>query len=112
LENFDMIVIEQYSEIQIVQVGVDEWGEPILEERRVEGRREVDVPDVITPEEAIAREAATAPARQRSLTLSDLRTMMQKLIVARALGADVDTRIAQVRSAFQALSPKDDEVIP
>jgi hypothetical protein len=93
-----MIAVEQFSEIQDVQVGVGEKGEPIFEKRRVSGRREIEL-DVMTEAEALKLQ----PERDRQEKLAALRTEMAAILVEEALGLDVTDRIQELREAYQKL---------
>ena len=67
------------------------------------GQREVELPGVITAEEAAAREAAEAPERERQRRIEELRTDMAATLVDQALGLDVTARLQQLCDAFKAL---------
>jgi hypothetical protein len=78
-----MIVIEQYVNVKT--------GE--------RGRREVEMPDVISAEEAARRQ----PELDRAQLREELRLEMQALLVEEALGLDVTERKRELCDAFNAL---------
>jgi hypothetical protein len=103
-----MMVIEQYSEIRRVQVGVDAWGEPIFEMRRVNGRREVEMPDVITQEEALAREPARLAHEAKLARLPALKDELIEWTAAAAADeagakSKLKALLAELRQLWQEL---------
>ena len=63
------------------------------------GRREVEIPDVITAEEAAQRQ----PALEREQRREDLKLQMHAVLVDQALGVDVSDRLSELREAYQKL---------
>jgi hypothetical protein len=67
------------------------------------GRRQVEMPDVMTEQQAAQREAAAAPSREKDATVAQLRAQMQEALVDQAFGLDVTERMAELRAAFERL---------
>ena len=99
-----MIVVDQFSEIQDVQVGVGPKGEPILEKRRVSGRRLVDLPDVVTQEEGARLEAIRAATRTRAARIADIRAKMVDLLAETEAGdATAKTELTALTAELRTL---------